>query len=68
MHFEFIIDFVDYVKAMEELVKQGLTRSIGVSNFNEEQIKRVLDVAEIKPVNNQVCLKPYYGERYLFFI
>ena len=35
-------------------MKLGLARSIGVSNFNSEQIKRVLDVATIKPVVNQV--------------
>lgn len=39
---------------MEELVKKGLVRSIGVSNFNKRQIERVLAIASIKPVNNQV--------------
>jgi diketogulonate reductase-like aldo/keto reductase len=41
---------------MEECVKQGLTKSIGLSNFNSEQIQRVLDIATIKPVVNQVLL------------
>ena len=48
------VDYVDTWKAMEECVKLGLTKSIGVSNFNSEQIKRVLDAATIKPVVNQV--------------
>jgi diketogulonate reductase-like aldo/keto reductase len=39
---------------MEECVKLGLTKSIGISNFNTEQIKRVLDAATIKPAVNQV--------------
>jgi diketogulonate reductase-like aldo/keto reductase len=39
---------------MEECVKLGLTKSIGISNFNTQQIKRVLDVATIKPAVNQV--------------
>ena len=39
---------------MEELVENGLTKSIGVSNFNKQQIQHILDVATIKPVNNQV--------------
>lgn len=40
---------------MEECKRQGLARSIGVSNFNSEQITRLLSSAKIKPVNNQVC-------------
>lgn len=39
---------------MEELVENGLTKSIGVSNFNKRQIQEILDVASVKPVNNQV--------------
>jgi diketogulonate reductase-like aldo/keto reductase len=39
---------------MEECVRLGLARSIGLSNFNSQQIQRVLDVATIKPVVNQV--------------
>jgi diketogulonate reductase-like aldo/keto reductase len=48
------VDYVDTWKAMEECVKQGLTKSIGLSNFNSQQIQRVLDIATIKPVVNQV--------------
>lgn len=46
-------------KAMEEVVKQGFAKGIGVSNFNSEQLKRILKVAEIKPVVNEVI--------YIFF-
>lgn len=48
------VDFVDTWKAMEELQRKGLTRSIGISNFNIEQIERLLKSAEIVPVTNQV--------------
>jgi len=48
-------DYVDTWKEMEKLVDQGLTKSIGVSNFNSEQLERVLANARIKPVTNQVC-------------
>ena len=54
---KFILSDVDYVetwKAMEECVELGLTKSIGLSNFNSEQIERVLSVATVKPVTNQV--------------
>lgn len=40
---------------MEECVKEGLTKSIGLSNFNSHQIQEILDIATIKPVNIQVC-------------
>jgi len=58
-------DYVDTWKAMEELVKLGLTRSIGISNFNSQQIDRVLEVATIKPVTNQVEVHPYLPQNKL---
>ena len=39
---------------MEGCVVSGLTQSIGVSNFNSEQLQRVLDNAHIKPAVIQV--------------
>lgn len=41
-------------QAMEDCVDEGLVKYIGLSNFNSEQIQRILDVARIKPVINQV--------------
>lgn len=49
-------DYLETWKGMEECVRQGLTRSIGVSNFNSEQITRLLENSTIKPVNNQVTI------------
>ena len=48
------IDYVDTWKAMEKLVEKGLTKSIGISNFNISQIERLLKHAKIVPVTNQV--------------
>ncbi|XP_019556902.2 aldo-keto reductase family 1 member B1 [Aedes albopictus] len=48
------VDYVDTWKEMEKLVDAGLVKNIGVSNFNSKQIQRVLDVARIKPVCNQI--------------
>lgn len=47
-------DYVDTWKAMESLVNKGLTKNIGISNFNSEQVERILKICTIKPVTNQV--------------
>lgn len=49
---------VDTWKAMECLVKKGLVKHIGVSNFGEQLLERILANAEIKPVCNQIELHP----------
>jgi len=59
------VDYLDTYKAMEKLVKLGLVRSLGVSNFNSEQLKRILDNCEIKPVTNQVECSPALNQKKL---
>ena len=44
--------------AMEKLVDQGLVKSIGISNFNEERIRELFKTARIKPVCNQIEVQP----------
>lgn len=59
------VDYVDTWKAMEEVYKKGLTKSIGISNFNKEQIERVLKVATVVPQTNQVECHPYLNQKKL---
>ena len=47
-------------KNMEDLVKKGLTKSIGVSNYNAQLILDILSYCEIKPVVNEVEFHPYF--------
>jgi aldehyde reductase len=53
-------DYLETWKGLEDAVKSGLTKSIGVSNFNIRQLGRVLDESEIKPVLNQVFMRKDY--------
>lgn len=45
-------------RAMEEAVKAGKIRSIGVSNFRSHHLDALLETAEIEPVVNQIFLNP----------
>lgn len=49
-------------EALEELVNEGLVKSIGISNFNVQLTRDLLTYAKIKPVVNQVELHPYLSQ------
>ncbi|XP_059608408.1 aldo-keto reductase family 1 member B1-like [Phlebotomus argentipes] len=53
------VDYLETWKGMEECLKAGLTRSIGLSNFNIRQVERVLAAGSVKPAMNQVEYHPY---------
>lgn len=58
-------DYVDGWPAMEEAVRAGKVRSIGLSNFPIHKIKQIMEVAEIKPAALQVELNPYWNQHAL---
>lgn len=53
------VDFVETWKGMEDLFAEGKIRSLGLSNFNSEQVARILEICKVKPVMNQVEGHPY---------
>lgn len=59
------VDFVDTWKGMEDVLKDGLVKSIGVSNFNSEQIARILRNSSVIPATNQVESHPYLAQKQL---
>ncbi len=44
---------------LERCVKEGLVRSIGVSNFNVSLLCDLLSYCEIKPAVNEVEIQPF---------
>jgi len=56
------IDYMDTWKEMEKLQKEGLVKSIGVSNFNSVQLARVIKEGNIKPAVNQIEIHPYFTQ------
>ena len=45
-------------KTMEQLKREGKVKSIGVSNFNQEQLTKLMKHSEIKPAVNQIESHP----------
>lgn len=50
---------LDTWKAMETLYEQGKVKAIGVSNFSEDQLKKVFAMCKVKPMVNQIERHPY---------
>lgn len=63
--YEKSVTLEDTWKAMEKLIDAGLARAIGVSNFNIPNVQKILKIAKIKPVINQVELHPYLPQNEL---
>ncbi|MCQ2111452.1 MAG: aldo/keto reductase, partial [Bacteroidaceae bacterium] len=49
----------DTWQVMEEFVREGKVRSLGVSNFNRHHLEDLLSYAQIKPVINQIEVHPF---------
>lgn len=54
--------FVDTFRALAHLRDQGRIRSIGVSNFEPEHLKMLIDGTGIVPVVNQIELHPRFPQ------
>ncbi len=54
--------YVEAWRALVQLQKDGLVRSIGVSNFTEEHLTRIIDDTGVTPAVNQVELHPRFPQ------
>jgi diketogulonate reductase-like aldo/keto reductase len=50
---------------MEAALERGLTRAIGVSNFNLDELAEVIDAGRVAPAVNQVEFSPFSFRRRL---
>jgi diketogulonate reductase-like aldo/keto reductase len=57
--------YVDSWRAMIQLQEEGLTRSIGVSNFNGPHLERFGKETGVVPVVNQIELHPAWAQSHL---
>ena len=58
-------DIIPTWRAMESFVREGLVRSIGVSNFEAHHLQPILDACEVPPSINQIESHPYFANREL---
>ena len=58
-----LISVKDMWPKMEKLVEENLAKSIGVSNYNVQNLLIVLSICKIKPVVNEVEFHPYLYQK-----
>ncbi len=58
-------NYVAGYRQMEKAYKEGNPRAIGLSNFNEAQIREILSLCEVKPTVLQTEVHPYSQEKAL---
>ncbi len=55
--------YVEAWKTLVELRAQGRVRSIGVSNFNQDHLERIIGETGVLPIVNQIELHPRFQQR-----
>ena len=58
-------NYVAGYRQMEEAYKAGKVRAIGLSNFNEVQIREIMNICEVMPAVLQTEVHPYFQENEL---
>ena len=58
-------NYIAGYRQMEKAYKEGKVRAIGLFNFNEAQIREILEICEVKPSVLQTEVHPYSQEKAL---
>ena len=58
-------NYIAGYRQMEKAYKEGKVRAIGLSNFNESQIREILEICEVRPSGLQTEVHPYSQEKAL---
>lgn len=58
-------NYIAGYRQMEKSYKEGKVRAIGLSNFNESQIREILEICEVRPSVLQTEVHPYSQEKAL---
>lgn len=58
-------NYIAGYRQMEKAYKEGKVRAVGLSNFNEAQIREILEICEVKPSVLQSEVHPYSQEKAL---
>ena len=57
--------YLEAWQALVDLQRQGLVRSIGVSNFTEEHLDAAIAATGVTPAVNQIELHPYFPQEHM---
>lgn len=57
--------FIESYKAMEKLYEEGWVRAIGVCNFKQHHLERLMEETDVVPAVNQIEVHPYFNQQEL---
>lgn len=57
--------YVEAWQALVDLRERGLVRSIGVSNFTEAHLRRIIEATHVTPAVNQIELHPRFPQEHM---
>jgi len=60
-----VIPFSQLQYELEKAVDMGLVKHIGVSNFDQNQVDKILKHCRIRPLNNQIEIHPFLAQNEL---
>lgn len=63
MHWPNPDTYLDSWKQMEKLYEEGLVRAIGVCNFHEHHLEKLLSISKVVPAVNQIELHPLLTQK-----